>query len=51
MKIEQKLEKYLKNGEFLVNPRVSVKLDIDIDERVPRKRYFRNGSRGKNPVQ
>ncbi len=38
--IEQKLEKLLKDGEFLINPRVSVKLDITLMEQYDEKGIF-----------
>lgn len=38
--MQQKLEKHLKDGEFLVNPRVSVKLDIALMKEYSEKEIF-----------
>ncbi len=38
--IEQKLEKHLKVGEFLINPRVSVKLDVALMQQYSEKDIF-----------
>ncbi len=45
--IEQKLEKHLKDGEFLINPRVSVKLDIALMKEYSEKEIFVMGAVGK----
>ncbi len=42
--IEQKLEKHLKDGEFLINPGVSVKLDIALMKQYSEKEIFVIGS-------
>ncbi len=42
--IEQKLEKHLKDGEFLINPGVSVKLDMVLMEQYSEKEIFVIGS-------
>jgi protein involved in polysaccharide export with SLBB domain len=42
--IEQKLEKHLKDGEFLINPRVSVKLDIALMKEYSEKEIFVMGA-------
>ncbi|MCP4265141.1 MAG: hypothetical protein GY777_06130 [Candidatus Brocadiaceae bacterium] len=38
--IEQKLEKHLKDGEFLINPKVSIKLDILLMKQYDEKDVF-----------
>ncbi len=38
--IEQKLEKHLKDGEFMTNPRVSVKLDIALMKQYSEKNIY-----------
>ncbi len=38
--IEQELEKHLKDGEFMINPKVSVKLDIALMKQYSEKNIF-----------
>ncbi len=45
--IEQKIEKDLKDGEFLIHPRVSVKLDINLMQEYSEKVIFVMGAVGR----
>ncbi|MCP4253459.1 MAG: hypothetical protein GY775_08620 [Candidatus Scalindua sp.] len=45
--IEQKIEKELKDGEFLIHPRVSVKLDIGLMQKYNEKVIFVMGAVGR----